>query len=128
MASEQAAAPAKKARGKRAVNKSDAIRAILKQKPEAGPAEVCAVLKRRGIQVSSALVSNVKAAMLKKQGGGAKTNGAPAKRRGRPGRPGRKPASDTVSMAKLLDARKFAEQVGGVEQAVGLLKSLAQLQ
>jgi hypothetical protein len=124
MASEATAAPAKKTRRKRAVNKSEEIRAVFKQKPEAGPTEVRAILKRKGVQVSVALVSNVKAAMLKKQGGTAKSNGA-AKRRGRPAR---KAAGDTVSMAKLLEARKFAAQVGGVDQAVDLLKTLAQLQ
>jgi hypothetical protein len=124
MASEATAGPAKKTRGKRAGNKSAAIRAILNRKPEAGPTEVCAILKRKGIEATPALVSNVKVAMLKKQGGSAKSNGA-AKRRGRPGR---KAAGDTVSMASLLEARKFAAQVGGVEQAVDLLKTLAQLQ
>jgi hypothetical protein len=63
--------------------------------------------------------------MLKKQGAAAKTNGATSKKRGRPGR---KAASDTVSIGQLLEARKFAEQVGGVERAVGLLQSLARLQ
>jgi hypothetical protein len=54
-----------------------------------------------------------------------------AARNGRPkrGRPGRKPApSDSVSLSQLVEARKFAAQVGGVDAAVGLLQSLAKLQ
>jgi hypothetical protein len=118
----------KKRGGKRANSKSAAIRAYLSTHPDAGPTAVCAALKARGVVVTTAHVSNVKAAMLKKAGttGGAATNGvAHAKR----GRRGRKPAaSDSVSLSQLVEARKFAAQVGGVEHAVGLLQTLAKLQ
>ena len=113
----------KKRGGKRANSKSAAIRAYLSTHPDAGPTAVCAALKAKGVAISPAHVSNVKATMLKKAGktGGASTNGVPHAKRGRRGR---KPAaSDAVSLSQLVEARKFAAQVGGVENAVGLLQS-----
>ncbi len=113
----------KKTRGGRAGSKSGAIRAYFKRHPDAGPTAVCNALKRKGIVISPAHVSNVKAAMLRKAAGGhSGSNGAA-------GRRGRKPAAgDAVSIGQLIEARKFAEQVGGVDQAVDLLQSLAKLQ
>ena len=123
-------APKKKKRGRPATNKSAAIRAYRQAHPEAGPTAVSAALKKRGIIVSAAHVSNVKATELKKTAKagshGAADNGS---MRRKPGRPGRKPgASDAVSLGALIDARKFAAQVGGVDRAVNLLQSLAKLQ
>jgi hypothetical protein len=123
-ATETNKAAAKKSRSGRAGSKSGAIRAYLKRHPEAGPTAVCAALKRKGIVISPAHVSNVKAAMARKAGsGGAAANGVV-------GRRGRKRASggDAVSMGQLIEARKFAAQVGGVDHAVGLLQTLAKLQ
>lgn len=119
----------KKRGGKRANSKSAAIRAYLSTHPDAGPTAVCAALKAKGIAITPAHVSNVKAALGRKAGkvGGAATNGASHAKRGRRGR---KPAvsGDTVSLSQLVEARKFAAQVGGVENAVGLLQTLAKLQ
>lgn len=120
----------KKKRGRRATNKSAAIRTYLQTHPEAGPTAVCAALKPKGIAISPAHVSNVKANMARKAAKagsrGAATNGSV---RRKPGRPSRKPgASDSVSLAALIDARKFAAQVGGVDRAIDLLQSLAKLQ
>lgn len=119
----------KKRGGKRANSKSAAIRAYISTHPDAGPTAVCAALKAKGVAITPAHVSNVKAAMVKKAGktSGASTNGAA---HAKPGRRGRKPAvvSDSVSLSQLVEARKFAAQVGGVENAVGLLQTLAKLQ
>ncbi len=49
----------KKAAGKHG-NKSDAIRAILKQRPKASLSEVQAELRKRGIKASNALVNKLK--------------------------------------------------------------------
>lgn len=101
-------------------NKSQAIRDYLKAHPKAGPTEVCKELKKKGLTVAPALVSNVKAAALRKSGK------KPAKRKGRgPGRPAG--AADKVSLASLIDAREFVDRVGGVEQAKSLLKALDKL-
>jgi hypothetical protein len=124
-----------KPRKTRANSKSGAARAYLKRKPEAGPAQVVAALKKKGVEISPAQVSNVKARLRAERGGDAATaaadrNGQPAgraggKRRGRP--PGRQVA-DNVSLDGLFQAREFADRVGGVDQASALLEALAKLQ
>lgn len=117
----------KKKRARRKVNKSGAIREFIQAHPEVGPTAVAAALKEKGIVVSAAHVSNVKAAMQNKGANGSSGGAAAGGRK--PGRPGRKAgAGDAVSLAGLLEARKFAAQVGGVESAVTLLQSLAKLQ
>lgn len=116
----------KKTAGRRAGTKSSAIREYMKANPEAGPTAITAALKAKGIEITPAHVSNVKAAMLKKQAKAAGGNGAA---RRKPGRPSRKAAGqETVSLGALIEARKFAAQVGGVDSAVTLLQSLAKLQ
>lgn len=94
------------------VNKSQAIRDYLKDKPDAGPTEVCRELKKKGLTIAPALVSNVKAAMLGKKRGAKKVGG----RRG-----------DAVSLNALLEAREFVDKVGSVDQAVQILKTLEKL-
>ncbi len=122
-----------KTRTKRANSKSGAIRAYLKRKPEAGPTAIVAALKKKGISISPAHVSNVKA-RLRTSGGAngeahvANSNGATANGRGG-ARRGRRPApQDVVSLGSLLEAREFASRVGGVEKASALLDALAKLQ
>ena len=106
-------------------NKSAAIREYLKTKPNAGPTEVVKELKKKGLSVAPALVSNVKAALAGKKPGAKKK-----KRRG--AKPGPKPgagraASDKVSLSDLVAASDFAEKVGGVDQAKALLNALGKL-
>ena len=104
-------------------NKSQAIRDYLKTHPKAGPTEVCKELKKKGLTLTPALVSNVKAAMLGKKRGKKKRRGA---------KPGPKPgartvASDKVSLSDLVAASDFAEKVGGVDKAKALLAALGKL-
>ena len=105
-------------------NKSQAIRDYLKSKPDAGPTEIVKELKKKGMTLTPALVSNVKAAMLGKKPG-------KKKRRGKPGpKPGAKRTArvaDKVSLSDLLDAREFVDKVGGAEQAQALIKALGKL-
>ncbi|QDT67349.1 hypothetical protein MalM25_02460 [Planctomycetes bacterium MalM25] len=105
-------------------NKSQAIRDYLKNKPDAGPTEIVKELKKKGMTLTPALVSNVKAAMLGKKPG-------KKKRRGKPGpKPGSKRVasiSDKVSLSSLIEAREFVDKVGGVDQAQALLKALGKL-
>lgn len=102
-------------------NKSAAIRDYLANKPDAGPTEVVKELKKKNIDVAPALVSNVKAALRGKKGG---------KRKGAKGKPGPKPrfTADTVSISSLVEAREFADKVGGVEKAQNLLRALGKLE
>ncbi|MEO0530387.1 MAG: hypothetical protein AAF266_07380 [Planctomycetota bacterium] len=109
-------------------NKSAAIREYLKSQPDAGPTEVCKELKKKGLTIAPALVSNVKAAMLGKKGGKKKRGRKP----GRPAGSGRKPgrpagAGDKVSLSSLIEAREFVDKVGGPEKAEELLKALKKL-
>ena len=103
---------AKKPRPKKQT-KSGAVRAYLAKNPAAGPTEVSKALKKRGIIVSPAHVSNVR--QQDKQG---RQNGL--------GRSVTRAveASDSVSLARLVEARRFAESVGGVSPAITLLESL----
>lgn len=116
----------KKATGKKKAagpNKSAAIREYLKTKPDAGPTEVATELKKKGIDVALALVSNVKASMLGKKKK-KKKRAKPSPKTGRVGRPA---AGDKVSLAHLIEAQEFASKVGGVDQAQALLKALGKL-
>jgi hypothetical protein len=114
----------KKTRKPRANSKSGAVRAYFEQHPEAGPTEVANALKKQGIEISAAHVSNVKAAMKRKAG----MNGHATGRRGRPGRPAGSGGGDAVSLGSLLEARAFATRVGGVEKASALVAALSKLQ
>lgn len=111
----------KKTRKPRANSKSAAVRAYLENKPDAGPTEIAGALKKQGIEISPAHVSNVKAT-LKKAG----RNGKAVT--GRRGRPAGKGANGVVSLAGLLEARTFVDNVGGIESAGELLRALAKLQ
>ena len=101
-------------------NKSAAIRDYLKSHPDAGPTQVCRDLKKsKNLDIAPALVSNVKAALAGKKGGKKKRRGA------KPGRPAGSSADRVLS--SLIDARDFADKVGGVDQAIQLLKALDKL-
>ena len=92
--------------------KSGAVREYLAKNPAAGPTEVSKALKSRGIAVTPAHVSNVKQTAKRK----------PATKRAAKAVP-----QDSVSLVQLVEARRFAERVGGVDAAVGLLQSLGKL-
>lgn len=96
-------------------NKSQAIRDYLKTHPNAGPTEVGRELKKKGLKVAPALVSNVKAAMLGKKAGG---------KRGRRTAMGK---NDQVSITALVDAREFVDSVGGIAKAKKIIAALEKL-
>ena len=99
---------------KRRVNKSQAIRDYIDKNPGQGPTAVSAALKKQGINVSPAFVSTIKS--------GDKKRGVV-----RPvGRP-RLDASRPVSIEALMQAKKLADEMGGVEEAKRALDALARL-
>ena len=94
-------------------SKSGAIKAYLTKRPSAGPTEVSTALKKQGIAVTPAYVSTIKA-LSKRAGSNGKRRRAPA-------------SGDAVSLAQLVEAGRFAKQVGGIDAAIGLLQSLGKL-
>jgi hypothetical protein len=119
----------KKTRRKRENSKSGAIRAYLKRKPDAGPTEIVNALKKKGVAISPAHVSNVKAALRKSAQVDGEVIAVGNGIYGRGGaRRGRKRTPDAISLGSLIEARAFAARVGGVEQARNLLTALAKLQ
>jgi len=105
------------AKKRKQVNKSQAIRDYAKANPKAGPKEIAETLTKQGIKVTPGLVSNVKTMAKKRRR--AKRKPAPAT----------KPAvSDRVSLSTLVQAKKMAEQLGGVDKAKRALAALAKLQ
>jgi hypothetical protein len=109
-----------KKRGRRRVNKSQAIRDYLQQDPGATPKQIVTALAERGVKVSEGLAGNVKY-----------TSGPGGARRGRGrgrGRPRtRRVAVNTLSAQDLVEAKKLADQLGGIEQARRALEALEQL-
>ncbi len=103
----------KKATG---VNRSQAIRDYLAEKPKATPKEVVAALKGTGVDVSKALVSNVKyTKKTTKKKGSVKTVAA------------RRLVPASLSVADLLEVKKLADQLGGVKAMRQALDTLEQL-
>lgn len=105
---------------KKKVNKSAAIREYQKANPHAGPTEVVQELGKKGIKVTVALASNVKANAAKKKTGKKKKS---KKAKGSVVRNGH-----ILGMADLLEAKKLVHQAGGFKQAKAAVDALQQLQ
>ena len=104
---------------KKSVNKSQLIRDHIAANPKDGPQAIITALGKTGVKVTTSLVGAVKYKAPSKK-----------KRRGkRKAAPAAKPAvSDKVSLSALVQAKKMAEQLGGVEKARAALAALAKLQ
>ena len=100
--------------------KSAAIREYMAAHPSAGPTEVSKALKAKGVAVSPAHVSNVRQSD-KKGKRRAKRGGGATKRTAKPTN------GEMVNVAKLVEARRFAASVGGLDEAVALLQTLGRL-
>ncbi len=88
-------------------SKAAKIREYLAAHPNAKAADVVAALKARRVKVSAAQVYNVKAA-----------NGKP-KRRAK--------AAGGDTLTALIDAKKLADKLGGVDRAREAVEALARL-
>jgi hypothetical protein len=106
--------------GRGGVNKSEAIRAYKAGNDQAGPKEVTEALAKDGIKVTPAFVSTVLSNDRRK-------SGKPARRKGgrRGGRPTMNGSMDAV--ANLVQAKKLADQMGGIPQARAALDALARI-
>jgi len=104
---------AKKAGGRSksaTVSKAQAIRdEFAAQGIDARPKDIISSLASKGVEVSSAQVSNIKATLGQK-----------------PGRRGRG-ANGELSIDALLETKKFADSIGGVEVARKALEALLRL-
>lgn len=103
------------AKKKAGVNKSKAIKEALAAHTTASSGEIVDLLAAKGIAVTSTYVANVKSTLKKSKG----------RRKGK--KAAAKAASDTVSLSTLLQAKKLAADLGGVEEARVALAALAKL-
>lgn len=103
----------KSKRGRRRVNKSQAIRDYLAGHPNAMPKDIQAGLAAEGVKVSSALISAVKY-------GGKSAKGRRKAARGRAAR-------TSITADELIHAKGLADRMGGVDRAKAVLEALAKL-
>ena len=108
---------AKKPAPKKKVNLSQLVRDHLAASPDDSPKTIVAAIAKKGIKVSEALAANVKYSARKKKPAGKKK--AAVKRQA---------VNDKVSLSTLVQAKKLAEQLGGVEKAQDALGALSKLQ
>lgn len=109
----------KRGRKKGGANRSAAIREYLSKHAEAKPAEVIEALKAKGLEVSSALVSNVASKNGKKKRKGV---------RGRPkGSSNNRGGSDGAGIAGIVAAADFARRCGSIAAAEDSLKALRKI-
>jgi hypothetical protein len=102
--------------GPRSNSKAQAVRdAFEKQGADARPKDVIAALKAKGISVAPAQVSNIKASLRKKKGAKKKTTAAAH-------------SNGQLSLESLLEAKKLAVRLGGVDVALTALTALSKLQ
>jgi hypothetical protein len=96
-------------------NKSAAIRAYKDSHASAGPKEITEALGKDGVKVTPAFVSTVLSNDRRKG----------RKGRGKGGRP--RGSSSANAFADLVQAKKLADQMGGVEKARAALNALAKI-
>ena len=103
---------------KAGVNKSQAIRDHLAKHPDDGLKAIVAALGKKKIKVTDSLVSHVKYASAGKK----------KRRRKKKTATTQPTVSDKISISTLVQAKKMADQLGGIEKAKTALAALAKLQ
>ncbi len=103
---------------KAGVNRSQAIRDYLAKHPDDGPQAVMAALRKEKIRVTESLVSKVKYESASKK----------KPRRKKKAATSQPTVSDKISISALVQAKKMADQLGGIEKAKTALAALAKLQ
>jgi hypothetical protein len=96
------------------MNKSEAIRSYKKSHNGAGPTEIAEALSKDGTKVTPAFVSTVL---------------SNDRRRGRKGRRGSRRGGRTSGdpLETLVQAKKLADRMGGIEKARAALDALARI-
>lgn len=112
---------------KRKVNKSLEIREYVKANMDASAKEVQAALKQRNVNVTTAMVANVKS-----------KSGLTKKRRGRPRKVAGAPVAvrntavvssgEGVSLDTLIEAKRLVAKAGSAQQAVEVIRALQKLE
>jgi hypothetical protein len=106
----------KPARGRRAGTQSESIRAYLMAHPNAKPKEIRLALAEQGLKVGTGLISNVKHNFMK--------NGkAPSVRVA-----ARRTSAVAVTVPQLMEVRRLAASLGGLDQLQRAIETLEQLQ
>ena len=102
-------------------NKSEAIRKYSQENPDAGPKDISAGLAKEGVKVTPAFISTVLSNDRRRarKGGRRKAGRRPGPRAA--GAAGRDP------LQALLQAKRLAEQMGGVAKARAALDALARI-
>ncbi len=100
------------------VNKTQAIRDALEANPDMSPSRIAEALTNSGIKVSAAYVSTTKSAMKNSKG---KKRGAKSHANGR------SKSDDLVSLPNLIEARKFVDRLGGIDEAQLVIAALSKL-
>ena len=103
-------------KSKSGVNKSQAIRDYINANPKSKPKEIVEALASQGVAVSPAFVSTLKSNDKRKGRKG------PA-RRGRPAGG----SNSGLGLESLVQAKKFADAMGGVSNAREALSALAKI-
>ncbi len=111
------------------VNKAQAIRDYLGKHPEATATVVIPALAKEGITVSSALVSNTRSRLKK---AGATNKSVTKKNAAKPAIPitteeSSRAAGDRLSVDDLVEAKKLADELGGIDEARDALDVLERL-
>ena len=104
---------------KAGVNKSQAIRDHLAKQPDDGAKAIVAAMRKKEIKVTEGLVNNVKYALAGKK---------KKKRRKKKAATTQRTVSDKISISTLVQAKKMADQLGGIEKAKTALAALTKLQ
>ena len=114
------------------VSKSQAIRDYLAEHPDAKASTIRPALAERGIDVSLALVGQIKQRM--KESGGSGISTSPAKKRtvkkksaGRKATRKKATSRNALSAENLVEAKKLVDDLGGIDQARQALKYLEKL-
>jgi len=96
-------------------NKSQAIRAYKSTHKRSKPKEISAALAKEGVNVTPAFVSTVLSTARRKKGKSGRRSGAKAA------------GGSSSPYSHLIQARKLADQMGGVEKARAALDALAKI-
>lgn len=113
------------ARKKAKVNKSQAIREYFGENPGASAKDVAEGLRKKKIDVSLAMIANVKskAGLTKKR----KRRGTRKPISTRAARASHGKANGHVSVDALVDAKKLISKTGSAESAIALIRAIEKL-